>query len=118
MDSPNVKYTESEIESVYNYETTELVHENRNGSYQWIVKPKTVQYEFKTDARVPKLGYFSYIQQINFSLFCFSDFFKVMIDLFLWVYVVGLCLLDGEGTMAQLSLLVSLQIGSEYLALF
>ncbi|KAH6760181.1 myo-inositol-1-phosphate synthase 3 [Perilla frutescens var. hirtella] len=56
VESPNVKYTESEIHSVYNYETTELVHESRNGSYQWIVKPKTVQYEFKTDAHVPKLG--------------------------------------------------------------
>ncbi|XP_057783765.1 inositol-3-phosphate synthase [Salvia miltiorrhiza] len=56
VESPNVKYTDTEIHSVYNYETTELVHENRNGSYHWIVKPKTVQYEFKTDAHVPKLG--------------------------------------------------------------
>ncbi|KAL0395624.1 UNVERIFIED_CONTAM: Inositol-3-phosphate synthase [Sesamum calycinum] len=56
VDSPNVKYTEGEIHSVYNYETTELVHENRNGTYQWIVKPKTVKYEFETDTHVPKLG--------------------------------------------------------------
>ncbi|KAG5245185.1 inositol-3-phosphate synthase [Salix suchowensis] len=56
VESPNVKYTEDEIHSVYNYETTELVHENKNGSYQWTVKPKTVQYEFKTDIHVPKLG--------------------------------------------------------------
>ncbi|KAK6135022.1 hypothetical protein DH2020_031249 [Rehmannia glutinosa] len=56
VDSPNVKYTDGEIHSLYNYETTELVHENRNGKYQWIVKPKTVQYEFKTDTHVPKLG--------------------------------------------------------------
>ncbi|KAL0461239.1 UNVERIFIED_CONTAM: Inositol-3-phosphate synthase [Sesamum latifolium] len=56
VESPNVKYTEGEIHSVYNYETTELVHENRNGTYQWIVKPKTVKYEFKTDTHVPKLG--------------------------------------------------------------
>ncbi|PNX54437.1 inositol-3-phosphate synthase-like protein, partial [Trifolium pratense] len=56
VESPNVKYTETEIQSVYNYETTELVHENRNGTYQWIVKPKTVKYEFKTDIKVPKLG--------------------------------------------------------------
>ena len=56
VESPNVKYGETEIESVYNYETTELVHESRNGSYQWIVKPKTVQYNFKTDTHVPKLG--------------------------------------------------------------
>lgn len=59
VDSANVKYTDTEIHSVYDYETTELVHENRDGTYQWIVKPKTVKYEFKTDTRVPKLGYFS-----------------------------------------------------------
>lgn len=57
VESPNVKYTENEIHSVYNYDTTELVHENRNGTYQWIVKPKTVKYEFKTDIHVPKLGF-------------------------------------------------------------
>ncbi|KAG8383488.1 hypothetical protein BUALT_Bualt04G0018500 [Buddleja alternifolia] len=56
VDSPNVKYTDDEIQSVYNYETTELVHENKNGAYQWTVKPKTVKYEFKTDIKVPKLG--------------------------------------------------------------
>lgn len=56
VDSPNVVYAEDEIRSVYDYETTEVVHENRDGSYQWIVKPKTVRYEFRTDARVPKLG--------------------------------------------------------------
>ncbi|XP_024024304.1 inositol-3-phosphate synthase [Morus notabilis] len=56
VESPNVTYREGEIHSVYNYETTELVHENRKGTYQWIVKPKTVKYEFKTDTRVPKLG--------------------------------------------------------------
>lgn len=56
VESPNVKYTENEIHSVYDYETTELVHEEKNGAYQWIVKPKSVKYEFKTDAHVPKLG--------------------------------------------------------------
>uniref|UniRef100_A0A803PBW7 inositol-3-phosphate synthase n=1 Tax=Cannabis sativa TaxID=3483 RepID=A0A803PBW7_CANSA len=56
VDSPNVTYSESEIHSVYNYETTELAHENRKGTYQWIVKPKTVKYEFKTETHVPKLG--------------------------------------------------------------
>ena len=56
VESPNVKYTETEIQSVYNYETTELVHENNNGTYQWVVKPKTVKYEFKTNTHVPKLG--------------------------------------------------------------
>ncbi|RZC85146.1 hypothetical protein C5167_007758 [Papaver somniferum] len=56
VESPNVKYTEEGIESVYNYETTELIHENKNGAYQWTVKPKSVQYQFKTDTKVPKLG--------------------------------------------------------------
>ncbi|KAH9295880.1 hypothetical protein KI387_039468 [Taxus chinensis] len=56
VQSPNVKYTEESIESVYDYETTELVHENTNGKYEWVVKPKTVKYDFKTDTRVPKLG--------------------------------------------------------------
>ena len=56
VESPNVKYTESEIHSVYDYQTTELVHEEKNGTYQWTVKPKNVKYEFKTDVHVPKLG--------------------------------------------------------------
>ncbi|KAG0467533.1 hypothetical protein HPP92_019113 [Vanilla planifolia] len=56
VESPNVKYGDNEIYSVYNYDTTELVHEIRNGTYGWIVKPKTVRYEFKTDTHVPTLG--------------------------------------------------------------
>ncbi|CAA7401025.1 unnamed protein product [Spirodela intermedia] len=56
VESPNVRYGEEEIESVYSYETTELVHEVRDGAYQWIVKPKSVHYHFKTSTRVPKLG--------------------------------------------------------------
>ncbi|KAH0861202.1 hypothetical protein HID58_089463 [Brassica napus] len=57
VESPNVKYTENEIHSVYDYQTTELVHESKNGVYQWtVLKPKTVKYEFKTDTHVPKLG--------------------------------------------------------------
>lgn len=88
VESPNVKYTDSEIHSVYNYETTELVHENRNGNYQWIVKPKTVRYEFVTNTSVPKLGFvfviFSFsLILIWFVLFCviyYVDFiFRVML---------------------------------------
>ncbi|XP_056846195.1 probable inositol 3-phosphate synthase isozyme 3 isoform X2 [Raphanus sativus] len=56
VESPNVKYTENEIHSLYDYQTPELVHESKNGAYQWTVKPKTVKYEFKTDTHVPKLG--------------------------------------------------------------
>lgn len=57
VESPNVTYTDGEIHSVFGYETTELVHESRDGTYQWVVKPKTVRYEFKTDTHVPKLGF-------------------------------------------------------------
>lgn len=56
VQSPNVKYKEGSIESIYDYATTDLVHENINGKYEWVVKPKTVKYDFKTDTRVPKLG--------------------------------------------------------------
>ena len=70
VESPNVKYTANEIHSVYSYETTELVHENKNGSFQWTVKPKTVQYEFKTQTSVPKLGFVSII----FIICCFDYF--------------------------------------------
>lgn len=65
VESPNVKYTANEIHSVYNYETTELVHELKNGSYQWTVKPKTVKYEFNTQTHVPKLG-FVFMILVNF----------------------------------------------------
>lgn len=60
VESPNVRYTEEGIESIYNYETTEVVHEERDGHYQWVVKPKVVKYEFKTSTRLPKLGYGSF----------------------------------------------------------
>eukprot|EP00249_Psilotum_nudum_P013746 c24485_g1_i1 orf=215-1747(+) len=56
VESPNVKYSEDCIHSIYRYETTELVHEKRDGRYQWFVRPKTVEYEFKTSTKVPKLG--------------------------------------------------------------
>lgn len=57
VDSPDVKYTDSHIESLYRYDTTELVHETRDGASEWVVKPKTVLYNFRTDIHVPKLGY-------------------------------------------------------------
>lgn len=74
VESPNVKYTDHEIQSVYSYENTELVHENKNGTYQWLVKPKTVQYEFKTDTHVPKLVLASKPIFIFFIIFTFHAF--------------------------------------------
>eukprot|EP00250_Pteridium_aquilinum_P007733 c17395_g1_i1 orf=590-2134(-) len=56
IESPNVEYTEEYIQSTYQYSTTELVHERREGQYQWIVKPISVQYQFQTSLHVPKLG--------------------------------------------------------------
>jgi myo-inositol-1-phosphate synthase len=56
VESEHVKYTDEEIASVYPYQTTEVVHQEKDGKYEWIVKPKVVEYEFKTARRVPKLG--------------------------------------------------------------
>lgn len=77
VESPDVKYTDNEIHSVYRYDTTELLHENRNGTYQWIVKPKSVQYEFKTDILVPKLGFVYLISPLFYlylNVFCHPKF--------------------------------------------
>ena len=57
VEGPNVEYTEDSIHSTYDYSTTELLHERRSdGQYQWVVKPISVQYDFKTSVHVPKLG--------------------------------------------------------------
>ncbi len=53
VDSPNVVYGEDAITAAYNYQHTE-VEQGTDG--QWVVRPKTTKYEFKTDTRVPKLG--------------------------------------------------------------
>jgi len=88
VESPNVKYSETEIQSVYNYETTELVHENRNGAYQWIIKPKSVKYEFKTNTHVPKLGlaskstsFFLMLDPNPLSIFIYLFISKLLIHL-------------------------------------
>jgi myo-inositol-1-phosphate synthase len=54
VDSSNVVYGESSIESRYEYQHTEVVQQPGNGGV--IVKPVKTAYEFKTDTRVPKLG--------------------------------------------------------------
>lgn len=87
VESPNVKYTESEIQSVYNYETTELVHEKRDGTYQWIVKPKSVKYDFKTDIRVPKLGYLFFFTTTIFVVYIYICTMMIhMFSNFLWIF--------------------------------
>ncbi|KAE8701124.1 Inositol-3-phosphate synthase [Hibiscus syriacus] len=72
VESPNVKYTDKEIQSVYNYETTELVHEIRDGTYQWVVKPKTLKYEFKTDTIGDDCG-MGRKQWCNHDWWCYSQ---------------------------------------------
>jgi hypothetical protein len=57
VESPNVRYGPSEIESEYRYDTTELVHEGKDGASRWVVRPKSVKYNFRTSTAVPKLGY-------------------------------------------------------------
>ncbi|CAL4913037.1 unnamed protein product [Urochloa decumbens] len=56
VESPNVRYGPSEIESEYRYDTTELVHEGMDGASRWVVRPKSVKYNFRTSTAVPKLG--------------------------------------------------------------
>ena len=51
--SPNVSYGEDAISAAYEYQHTEV---ERSADGQWVVKPQTPKYEFKTDTRVPKLG--------------------------------------------------------------
>lgn len=52
--SPNVKYSEEAIESTYDYQTTDV---ELTESGAWELIPKSVTYQFKTDRRVPKLGW-------------------------------------------------------------
>jgi myo-inositol-1-phosphate synthase len=53
VESPHVRYGAGEIESEYRYDTTEVAP-TPEGS--WVVRPKSVTYNFKTSTAVPKLG--------------------------------------------------------------
>jgi hypothetical protein len=75
---------------VYSYETTELVHQkNTNDTYQWVVKPKTVKYDFKTQTNVPKLGYY------NFLFLILDYLFKILFSFILLIYLYSLLILSG-----------------------
>ena len=52
INSPNVTYTDDCITSKYQYNTEVVTQENGN----FIVTPKSEEYHFKTDTKVPKLG--------------------------------------------------------------
>lgn len=56
VDSQNVKYSEELIESSYEYQTTDMVHEQNDGKYEWVARPKSVTYQFATKRTIPKLG--------------------------------------------------------------
>jgi myo-inositol-1-phosphate synthase len=53
VNSPNVVYTENEIQSKYTYRTT-LVEESHDGKY--VATPKETFYDFKVERKVPKTG--------------------------------------------------------------
>ena len=53
VQSDKVSYTEEAITSTYDYQTTKL---ERGSDGKWILRPTQVEYQFKTDRRVPKLG--------------------------------------------------------------
>lgn len=55
VESPRVRYGAGEIESEYRYDTTEVVPP-ADGGAGWVVRPKSVNYNFKTSTGVPKLG--------------------------------------------------------------
>ncbi|KAL5224796.1 hypothetical protein ABZP36_011435 [Zizania latifolia] len=57
VESPRVRYGAGEIESEYRYDTTELAPAAPEGKgKEWVVRPKSVTYHFKTTTTVPKLG--------------------------------------------------------------
>ena len=63
VNSPNVHYTSSTIESNYAYETTEVGWDNG----KMMVTPKTTEYNFRTQTKV--LIQYSYIlQEFLFTL--------------------------------------------------
>ncbi|KAI5291994.1 Myo-inositol-1-phosphate synthase [Ascosphaera acerosa] len=52
VDSPNVKYSDSEIKARYTYHTTAVVAKDG----QYVAKPKETVYDFKTERKVGKVG--------------------------------------------------------------
>jgi myo-inositol-1-phosphate synthase len=52
VDSPDVKYGDEYIESTYQYHSTHVIENNGKVTAQ----PKTVEYQFRTARKVPKLG--------------------------------------------------------------
>ncbi|KAH6652831.1 myo-inositol-1-phosphate synthase [Truncatella angustata] len=53
VESPNVVYTDSEIQSKYTYRTTSVA---KNASGKYVATPKETIYDFKVERKVPKVG--------------------------------------------------------------
>lgn len=53
VNSPNVEYTDSFINTKYTYRTTEV---SKNDSGKYVATPKETLYNFKLDRKIPKLG--------------------------------------------------------------
>ena len=53
VNSPNVVYSDSEINTKYTYRTT-LVAQGDDGKY--VATPKETVYDFKVDRKIPKTG--------------------------------------------------------------
>ena len=53
VESPDVEYGTDSITSTYNYQSTDLQQDGAS----WVARPTNTQYKFKTDTKVPKLGY-------------------------------------------------------------
>jgi len=66
VQSQKVKYSDDAIESVYDYETTEIV---QSSEQELIVKPIVKRYNFKTARKVPKLGYVFFKPQLLLCTF-------------------------------------------------
>lgn len=54
VDSPNVRYTDTEILSRYTYRTTSVTKDAASGRYT--ATPRETLYDFKVDRRVPRVG--------------------------------------------------------------
>jgi hypothetical protein len=68
VNSPNVKYTDEHITSEYQYKTTKTKFENG----ELVVEPVDISYTFKTERKVPRLGY---VLPFLFSPFSPSSYF-------------------------------------------
>lgn len=63
VQSPNVRYTDKHIVSEYTYRNTEVRVQNGDVT----VVPKETEYTFKTETKVPRLGYLKKVDDFNIA---------------------------------------------------